>query len=87
MGQLVSPCLCSGSMRFVHLDCLEQARRGLLRAAASRIHTSTRSHARPHAWERSAREFVLIAVRGDVDAWLKGCARARARAPACARAH
>jgi len=26
-GPLVSPCLCSGSMRFVHLDCLEQWRR------------------------------------------------------------
>ena len=26
MGQLVSPCLCSGSMRFVHLDCLTRWR-------------------------------------------------------------
>lgn len=26
-GRLVSPCLCSGSMRFVHLDCLSEWRR------------------------------------------------------------
>ena len=26
MGQLVSPCLCSGSMRFVHLECLTRWR-------------------------------------------------------------
>ena len=56
VGRLVSPCLCSGSMRFVHLDCLSEWRR---RSANPKSHYQCENCLYRYSFRRAHYALVL----------------------------